>query len=144
MGRVSEKHRGRKDTASVAAAPRARVLLPLPLAGAYDYRVPPGAQARPGDFVVAPLNQREVIGVVWDREANSPEPPLPDSRLSGAVTLDIDATTGLIADPSVCPVIRTRTYAIGTEPRRRCGPQYHRDQTFIPAEPSRPRRVSPP
>src|SRR5215212_3277730 len=81
MGRVSEKHRGRKDAASVAAAPRVRVLLPLPLVGAYDYRVPPATEVRPGDFVVAPLNQREVIGVVWDREANSSEPPLPDARL---------------------------------------------------------------
>ncbi len=81
MDRVSEKLRGGKDTASVARAPRVRVLLPLPLAGAYDYRVPPGAQARPGDFVAAPLNQREVTGVVWDREGNSPEPPLPDARL---------------------------------------------------------------
>ena len=81
MGRVSEKQRGRKDAAAVARVPRVRVLLPLPLAGAYDYRAPPGADARPGDFVVAPLNQREIIGVVWDREANSPEPPLPDSRL---------------------------------------------------------------
>jgi len=81
MGRVSEKHRGRKDTAAVAQAPRVRVLLPLPLAGAYDYRVPPSASAQPGDFVVAPLNQRELIGVVWDREGNSPEPPVADARL---------------------------------------------------------------
>ena len=81
MGRVSEKQRGRKDTAAVARAPRVRVLLPLPLAGAYDYRVPPDADARPGSFVVAPLNQREIIGVVWDREANSSEPPVADSRL---------------------------------------------------------------
>ncbi len=81
MDRVPEKHRGGKDTASVARAPRARVLLPLPLAGAYDYRVPPPAQARPGVLVVAPLNNREITGVVWDGEANSPEPPLPDARL---------------------------------------------------------------
>ncbi len=86
MDRVSEKHRGGKDTASVAHAPRVRVLLPLPLAGAYDYRVPPAAaQARPGDFVVAPLNNREMIGVVWDGEAGSPEPPLPDARLKPIV-----------------------------------------------------------
>ncbi len=70
----------------MARAPRVRVLLPLPLAGAYDYRVPPAAaQARPGDFVVAPLNNREMIGVVWDGEAGSPEPPLPDARLKPIV-----------------------------------------------------------
>jgi primosomal protein N' (replication factor Y) len=40
------------------------VLLPLPLAGAYDYRV--GAEAlAPGDMVVVPLGRREAIGVVW-------------------------------------------------------------------------------
>src|SRR6267143_1506429 len=38
------------------------VLLPLPLAGCYDYR---GEDAMPGDFVVVPLGKREQIGVVW-------------------------------------------------------------------------------
>ncbi|MGE5548269.1 MAG: primosomal protein N' [Solirubrobacterales bacterium] len=40
------------------------VLLPLPLAGAYDYRV--GAQpVAAGSFVAVPLGKREVVGVVW-------------------------------------------------------------------------------
>ncbi len=60
----------------------------------------------------------------------------------GTITLDIDPTTGLIAAPT-CPVIRTRTYAIGTEPRRRCGPQYHQSQSIVPSE-TRPRRAAPP
>ena len=64
------------------------------------------------------------------------------SRLTGTVTLDIDPTTGLIAAPT-CPVIRTQTFRIGTEPRKRCGPQYHQNQTIIPGE-TRPRRASPP
>jgi penicillin-binding protein 1B len=63
------------------------------------------------------------------------------SRLAGTVTLDIDPTTGLIAAPT-CPVIRTKTFVIGTEPHRRCGPQYHQNQTILPSE-TRPRRVSP-
>jgi len=102
--------------------------------------------AMPSPVPIPPLPQE---APPFGRPRNVPEgegrgSPLPDSRLSGSVTLDIDPTTNLIADPSVCPVIRTRAYAIGTEPRRRCGPQYHKDQTFIPAEPpSRPRRVSP-
>ena len=41
-------------------------MLPLPLAGAYDYRVPPELDLGPGDLVVVPLGQREVFGVVWD------------------------------------------------------------------------------
>ena len=94
MSRVSEKHRGRKDTVVVAPSPRVRVLLPLPLAGAYDYRVPPMVAAESGAFVVATLNHREIIGVVWDREANSSEPPLPDSRLKPiAATLPVPPMT---------------------------------------------------
>lgn len=44
---------------------RVSVLLPLPLAGAYDYAVPAGMAVAPGDFVVVPLGSRERIGVVW-------------------------------------------------------------------------------
>ena len=58
---------------------RIRVLLPLPLAGAYDYRVPEGlAVPAPGSFVEVPLGGREVAGVVWDGEA---DPDLPAKRL---------------------------------------------------------------
>ncbi|UYN97792.1 MAG: primosomal protein N' [Enhydrobacter sp.] len=42
-----------------------RVLLPLPLADAYDYSVPEGIAVAPGDFVVVPLGKRETVGVVW-------------------------------------------------------------------------------
>jgi primosomal protein N' (replication factor Y) len=45
--------------------PRARVLLPLPLAGAYDYLAPPELALKPGDFVAAPLGKNELLGVVW-------------------------------------------------------------------------------
>ncbi|MFQ5972050.1 MAG: primosomal protein N' [Alphaproteobacteria bacterium] len=41
------------------------VLLPLPLSGAYDYRVDGDLSLRPGDFVVVPLGPRLVYGVVW-------------------------------------------------------------------------------
>ena len=46
-------------------ARRVAVLLPLPLAGAYDYLLPEGAVAARGTFVRAPLGKREVLGVVW-------------------------------------------------------------------------------
>src|SRR4029078_4445621 len=60
-----------------------RVLLPLPLADAYDYSVPEGLSVAPrqfgivplgkretpgvrtGQFVVGPLGKRETLGVVW-------------------------------------------------------------------------------
>jgi hypothetical protein len=64
------------------------------------------------------------------------------TRLQGTITLDIDPTTGLIADPAVCPIIRSRTFIIGQEPRKYCGPEYHNGKTVQPSE-SRPRVVSP-
>ncbi len=44
---------------------RIGVLLPLPLAGAYDYLVPDGIEVALGDFVEVPLGSRSVLGVVW-------------------------------------------------------------------------------
>ncbi len=43
---------------------RIAVLLPLPLAGAYDYLVGDHGVVA-GDFVAVPLGHREVVGVVW-------------------------------------------------------------------------------
>ena len=42
-----------------------RVLLPLPLADAYDYSVPDGLDLAPGTFVIVPLGKRLACGVVW-------------------------------------------------------------------------------
>src|SRR5215204_7698851 len=42
-----------------------RVLLPLPLADAYDYSVPEGLDVAVGQFVIVPLGKRETLGVVW-------------------------------------------------------------------------------
>ena len=42
-----------------------RVLLPLPLADAYDYSVPEGLDVSVGQFVIVPLGKRETLGVVW-------------------------------------------------------------------------------
>jgi penicillin-binding protein 1B len=64
------------------------------------------------------------------------------TRLEGTITLDIDPTTGLIADPGVCPIIRSKTFVIGQEPRQRCGPQYHNGRTIEPSG-TRPRIVNP-
>ncbi|WP_374449232.1 primosomal protein N' [Stella sp.] len=46
-------------------APPVAVLLPLPLAGAYDYAVPAGLTVGPGDYVVVPLGGARHVGVVW-------------------------------------------------------------------------------
>ena len=44
---------------------RVPVMLPLPLAGAYDYAVPPAMEAVPGAVVTVPLGPRVLYGVVW-------------------------------------------------------------------------------
>jgi penicillin-binding protein 1B len=54
-----------------------------------------------------------------------------NGRLEGTITLDIDPTTGLIA-VETCPVIRTRTFVLGTEPRKYCGPEYHQRPAASP------------
>jgi primosomal protein N' (replication factor Y) len=51
-----------------------KVLLPLPLADAYDYRVPEGLDVATGHFVIVPLGKRETIGVVWG-EGSGEVPP---------------------------------------------------------------------
>jgi len=53
------------DSIAAASGARVRVLLPLPLAGAYDYAVPAGFDLAPGDFVSVPLGARKLAGVVW-------------------------------------------------------------------------------
>ena len=64
-------------------------------------------------------------------------------KLQGTITLDIDPTTGLIAVDS-CPVIRTRTFVIGQEPKKYCGPEYHKKaQPSPPAPGTRARVVNP-
>ena len=55
------------DTKPYPAGSRVGVLLPLPLEGAYDYRVPDNIALGPGDFVVVPLGGRESIGVIWGK-----------------------------------------------------------------------------
>ncbi|HKN84490.1 MAG TPA: PBP1A family penicillin-binding protein [Pyrinomonadaceae bacterium] len=70
-------------------------------------------------------------------------PSAPDGHLEGTITLDIDPTTGLIGVEG-CPVIRTKTFVLGTEPKKYCGPQYHQHNTIEPAAPVRPRVVGTP
>jgi penicillin-binding protein 1B len=62
-------------------------------------------------------------------------------RLEGTITLDIDPSTGLIAVES-CPVIRTRTFVLGSEPRKYCGPEYHQRPSSTPLA-TRPRLTNP-
>src|SRR3954469_8106311 len=78
---LSGKQRGMKATPTVSVRTRVSVLLPLPLAGTYDYAVPPSMALRPGEFISVPLNHRELVGVVWDPPAEPDPNPVPDRRL---------------------------------------------------------------
>jgi len=63
------------------AASRVHVLLPLPLAATYDYRVPASAALAAGDFVAVPLGRRLVPGVVWGLGPADPERPVAEAKL---------------------------------------------------------------
>ena len=54
-----------------------KVLLPLPLVGPYDYRVPENLSVHNGDYVTVPLGNRLEKGVVWGKgEYEGPEEKL--------------------------------------------------------------------
>jgi penicillin-binding protein 1B len=89
-----------------------------------------------------PLPTPELIPTPTPRPRPAPRAGEEGARLEGSITLDIDPSTGLIA-VETCPVIRTKTFVIGTEPRTYCGPEYHRGRTVDPAS-SRPRVVATP
>jgi len=63
-------------------------------------------------------------------------------KLQGTITLDVDPTTGLIAVDS-CPVIRTKTFIIGQEPKKYCGPEYHKKTSSTTSPTARARPNSP-
>jgi penicillin-binding protein 1B len=89
-----------------------------------------------------PLPTPELIPTPTPRPRAAPRVGEEGARLEGSITLDIDPSTGLIA-VETCPVIRTKTFVIGTEPRTYCGPEYHRGRTVDPGA-SRPRVVATP
>src|SRR3989441_4636149 len=66
------------------------------------------------------------------RAERRPGFPEEGGGLQGTITLDIDPTTGLIA-VETCPVIRTKTFVLGTEPKKYCGPEYHRGKGTDPS-----------
>nr|WP_092615264.1 primosomal protein N' [Roseospirillum parvum] len=57
----------------LAPGSRVAVLLPLPLAGAYDYVVGPDQPLAPGQVVEVPLGRRRLAGVVWGPGAGAVE-----------------------------------------------------------------------
>lgn len=88
-----------------------------------------GTQQQPDDgytYEPAPLPTATPSPTPRSKQSTSPDGTGDSTtKLQGTITLDIDPSTGLIADPNVCPVIRSKTFIIGQEPRQYCGPQYH-------------------
>jgi primosomal protein N' (replication factor Y) len=76
-----------KPHAAEEQGARAGILLPLPLSGAYDYRL--AAPLPRGTLVAAPLGPREALGVVWgEAEGAVPQARLKDANpLAGAPAL---------------------------------------------------------
>ena len=72
-------------------------MLPLPLAGAYDYKLPAGSNAARGALVAAPLGNRETLGVVWGEA----EGTVGDNRLKIAQPLD----GAPVLPPALCDFI---------------------------------------
>ena len=110
----------------------------------------PETEATPDlDATPVPLDQTLPPVIVEPLPVPSPRTKPPRSelrtdglgRLEGSITLDIDPTTGLIAVES-CPVIRTRTFVLGTEPKKYCGPEYHQRVLPLP-QTTRPRLTNP-
>jgi len=66
------------DRVMVEPGARVKVLIPLPLDGAYDYRLPIDMAAEIGSFVVVPLGNRLVAGVIW---AESVDSDVPEDKL---------------------------------------------------------------
>ena len=86
---AADRRRGRIAGQAPAREPggavrRARVLLPYPFPGPFDYAVPAGMAPAPGDLVLVPLNRRAEVGVVWD---GAPDPDLPAQRLKPIAAL---------------------------------------------------------
>ena len=65
-------------------------MLPYPFPGPFDYRLPAELTVQPGDVVLAPLNRREEIGVVWD----------PGTRPTGSGPLAGSSGAGEVPDGS--------------------------------------------
>ncbi|MGI9105278.1 MAG: PBP1A family penicillin-binding protein [Pyrinomonadaceae bacterium] len=110
--------------------------------GEFDYApapaLPPGAGDVPPLPEVTPLQRPRTTPRLEGRGVAQPDG---STRLMGTITLDIDPTTNLIA-VATCPIIRSKTFPIGQEPRRYCGPEYHNGKTIQPSG-TRSRLVSP-
>ena len=110
----------------IGAAQSVCVLLPLPLAGAYDYRVPPDLALEPGDFVIVPLGRRETVGVVWGEGSGELDPArlkdvaerLETPRMPAAVRRFVDWVAGYSMAPPGAVLRMAMSVSAALEPPR--------------------------
>ena len=80
-------------TPTVAAdlRPRAPVLLPVALDQTYDYLLPAGLEALPGQFVMVPFGNQSRIGIVWRRIVGEAKAIDPNKMKTIDTVLDVPA-----------------------------------------------------
>src|SRR5258707_3306102 len=78
----------RASTSSASSARVVDVLVPVALTQAYSARVPRGMDLARGDVVCVPLGSREVVAVVWAKNAN-PDPRLHNRLKDVGEKLDV-------------------------------------------------------
>lgn len=71
------------DAPAQDAARLVSVLVPYPVDRAYSYAVPDGFNVQPGDYVIVPLGNREVPGVVWDDAVDD----VPAKKIKSIITI---------------------------------------------------------
>jgi primosomal protein N' (replication factor Y) (superfamily II helicase) len=106
-GDLLNRARLRLETPPLTTQARAGVLLPLPLTGPYDYKLPHGVNAVRGLLVAAPLGNRESLGVVWgpaegtvgDNRLKLAEPLEGSPRLPAALCDFIDWVSAYTLNP---------------------------------------------
>jgi primosomal protein N' (replication factor Y) (superfamily II helicase) len=76
-----------KSGQTPVAPPTVPVLLPLALPAPYDYLLPKGTEAVPGQFVVAPLGPVDYLGAVWRRAPDAPKPEIDRNKLRAIVEI---------------------------------------------------------
>jgi primosomal protein N' (replication factor Y) len=135
------------------AATRLRVLLPLPLGDALDYRAPDGAAApEPGRFVRVNLGPRRLIGVVWEGEgddiAEEKLRPIAEvlatPKLPAELRRFIDRVAGYtLAPPGMVlrMAMSIETAVLPPAPRRAC--MITEDGMAALAEPAGPKKLTP-
>ena len=121
---------------------RVQVLLPLPLDGAYDYKLPADMTLEPGDWVEVPLGNRREIGLVWGTEGagnvaeaklKTVHSTLPVPRLSWVNRRFIDWVAGYTLTPAG-EVLRMAMRAPGAFDPPKAALAYRRSDTPLPKE----------